>query len=134
MDTESLEKAKFNCFVYAFGLDADPDFIYFGNTEPKNRFGSDHINHFIKYDVLKKVSSAEKGDYVIYKKDNIFTHAGIVLDKNTIISKFGTEDFAIRRHKIADIFNEYGSDVSYYRRVPAEEIKKQFHQGFNNRL
>lgn len=125
---ENFVMAKYNCFVYAFGLVSDPDFIYFGNTPPKYEINSKLVDHLIKYDRLRQVNKieVETGDYIFYKRGNNYTHAGIVLDGINVISKWGTEDHAIRKHKIEDAYLNFGKDTIFFRRMPSEEIKKQW--------
>ncbi len=114
---------KFNCFVYVFGLNTDPDFIYFGNTPPQISIDGESISSLIKYNILKPVKIPKIGDYIFYKKDNYFTHAGVMLTKDVVISKLGTEGF-IQKHKIEDIFTKYGSEVTYFKKVFPDQVKR----------
>lgn len=118
-----FRKSKYNCFVYALGLSADQDFIYFDNDGPKIILGGCQIEHLIKYGVLDLTNIPQKNDFIVYKRNGTITHMGIVQNAKTIISKWGTENDPIE-HRVKDAFSKYGSDVSYYKYILPDAIKK----------
>lgn len=109
--------------MYAFGLDNNLDFLCFNGKPPKIRLESDKFIFWVKYGNLKLTEKPKLGDYIFYRKGKDLNHVGIWLENNMVISKFGTEG-PVTKHKLEDVFNKYGSEVTFYSGLSIEEISK----------
>ncbi len=113
-----LKNNQCNCFVFAFGLDEDKEFLFSCGLLG---FGT-NVQKLIEDKVLLPSFEPISGDYIIYKNDLDITHAGIVKNKEIVVSKwkFGP----IIEHSTFAVDPRYGLDISYYKKTDPNKIKK----------
>jgi len=123
-----------NCFIYALGLADEKDII-------KDCHGFIYDTFFQKLldiDILEYTKKPQRGDYVLYRDiknyPNMITHIGIVENENTIVSKWAWGPLI--RHKIFDVPESYGSDISYVKSISKEKAKDLYekYKKFNKLL
>ena len=68
--------------------------------------------------MLSEKVDVERGDIVLYFRDGSPTHAGIAIDNERIISKWGIGH--LYEHNVNEAPAKYGQDVRYYHSVTAE--------------
>lgn len=113
-----LKNNQCNCFVFAFGLDEDKEFL---PDRGLLGFGS-YVQKLIENEVLLPSFNPVPNDYIIYKNGLDITHAGIVKNKEMVISKwkFGP----IIEHSTFAVDPRYGLDISYYKKTDPNKIKE----------
>lgn len=108
---------NFNCFVYAFGLEEDPEFL--GGQNPIQK---EFVRYLLNLHVLEKVEHPSADDLVFYEdKSGAITHGGIVQSDGSILSKWMWG--ALFSHKLWDVPSSFGDKVFYTRRPDAKKIK-----------
>lgn len=110
---------NYNCFVYALGLENDRDFL--GGSNPIQQ-------EFIKYLILNnKLTKAKEqnGSIVLYydTKNNI-THAGIMKDDNTVISKWMWGP--VIENDFLDVPSSFGNRVVFMNKPDSDYIKNLY--------
>lgn len=118
------EDKNYNCFIFAFGLEKDEDFLISHSGKYIPLCHGNDIKRLILNDILISAETPRKGDYIIYSKDNEITHAGIVKNKDLIVSKWSLGP--IMEHQIRAVNPEYGEDISYYKKATPQIIKDFF--------
>ncbi len=111
---------NYNCFVYAFGLQNDPEFL--GGNNPVQQ-------EFVKWLILNKVlihtDKMVPGNLIFYQNNNSeITHGGIMQDTQTVISKWMWGPIII--HKPFDVPTSFGDKISFFASPGAEDIKRQY--------
>ncbi len=112
---------NYNCFVFAFGLEKDSDFL--GGNNPVQQ-------EFIKFLITKKgIVSTDKpiaGDLAFYRnsKTGEISHGGIMKDKDVVISKWMWGPTIA--HKLWDVQSSFGDEVLYFKSVAPNEIKSLY--------
>jgi len=107
-----------NCFVFAFGLNNDRDFL----PDRKLLGLGTYVQKLIEDKVLLPSFEPISGDYIIYKNDLDITHAGIVKNKEIVVSKWKLGP--IIEHSTLAVHPKYGLDISYYKKTDPNKIKE----------
>lgn len=118
----SYDEGKYNCFVYALGLNGDPIFLRKEKRPDLAKvliINSPQLKGVLS--ALEKTDNPVNGDYVFYSNGKIFTHAGIFLGDNIVESKWS--DGPIFRHPILAVHPGYGEQVSFYKKGDLGKIK-----------
>ena len=111
---------NYNCFVYAFGLENDPEFL-----GGKNPIQKEFIRYLMLWNFLEKDSSLQKGNVIFYiDKDDTITHSGILVDDQHVISKWMWGP--IIKNKIMDVPSSFGDTYVTYKPVSPEFVKKKY--------
>lgn len=111
---------NYNCFVYAFGLQNDPEFL-----GGKNPVQQEFIQWLILNKVLTPTDTRDAGNLIFYENERgEITHGGILQDAETVISKWMWGPSII--HKLMDVPSSFGDKVSFFQSPGAENIKKKY--------
>jgi hypothetical protein len=106
------EEENYNCFVYALGLQNDRRFLGNGGWELDRKLEI-LFDEMIKSNVLQSLPKAKPGSLVVYRsKDGRISHAGLMENADTVISKWSWGP--LLRHKVFDVPNHYGDEVTFY--------------------
>ncbi|MBL7045706.1 MAG: hypothetical protein ISR99_01605 [Parcubacteria group bacterium] len=98
---------NYNCFVYAFELESDEEFL--GGSNPVQQ---EFVKWLIVENVLKETNNPEVGNLVFYKNEQgDITHGGIMQDEDTVVSKWMWGP--IIRHKLFDVPASFGDNVFF---------------------
>lgn len=119
------EQVNYNCFVYALGLQDDPD--YLGGKNPVQQ---EFIKYLIKREVL--LSADKKADNLIFYEDekgNI-THGGLLIGEDEVISKWMWGPIFV--HKIWDVPSSFGNQLHTFSQVSVDEIKDVYEKYKNS--
>lgn len=125
------QDTNYNCFIYALGLSDDTALI-------KDCGGFIYDTFFQKLldeGVLEYTDNPQKGDYILYRDlknyPDMITHVGIVDDGDLIISKWAWGP--LFRHKIFDVPESYGNDISYVKVITKERALELYekYKNFN---
>ncbi len=113
---------NYNCFVFAFGLEQDPEFLG-GNNPVQQEF----IKHLFSKNILVATNNPEPGDLVFYKDggENI-THGGIMKSDDIVLSKWMWG--AVIKHKLWDVPSSFGDEVFYCKSVDSRETKEEYRE------
>ena len=124
LKTPPNEHENYNCFVYAFGLENDQEFI----KECKGFIYDTFFQKLIDEGLLKYTSNPKVGDYILYRDlknyPNMITHIGIISKQDVITSKWAWGP--LFRHKIFDVPESYGDDISYIEAIPKKKAKELY--------
>lgn len=111
---------NYNCFVYAFGLQKDSEFL-----GGKNPVQQEFVKWLISTSILVPKNSAGIGDLVFYKNEQEeITHGGIMQSANTVISKWMWGPTIV--HKIMDVPSSFGNKFFFSKSPGTQEIKSQY--------
>lgn len=107
---------NYNCFVYAFGLENDKDFL--GDNNPIQQ-------NFIKY-LLKMnfIMETDKkiGSIILYINSNSdITHAGIMESEDVVISKWMWGP--VIRNNYKDVSSSFGDKTIFVNKLDSKSIK-----------
>ncbi len=119
----SYQKGKFNCFVYALGLQNDNQFLRkesLPDLSDSINISSGNITTLLNK--LEVTNKPECGDYIFYKNNDHYTHAGIFLGNEIVESKWS--DGPVVRHPMFAVHPDYGTGVSFYKKISSSEIKQ----------
>ncbi len=120
------EGKNHNCYVFAFGLEKDDSFLMPNKRTPaSSSLTSSNVQRMVNNGVLIEIKEPERGDYIIYRNaSNQITHAGIVKEADSIVSKWGTGP--VVEHQVLAVNPNYGTHISYYKKVDPKLIKDFF--------
>lgn len=112
---------NYNCFVYAFGLENDKDFL--GDNNPIQQ---DFVKYLLKMNSI--VETNEKvGNIILYVSSNSdITHAGIMVSEDTVISKWMWGP--IIKNNYHDVPSSFGDKIIFVNRLDARSIKTLYLQ------
>jgi len=115
---------NYNCFIYVLGLADDNNLI-------KDCGGFIYDTLFKKFlddGLLEYTDKPQRGDYILYRDlenyPDMITHAGVVEDSDIIISKWAWGP--LLRHKVFDVPQSYGNDISYVKSIPKDRAKELY--------
>ena len=115
---------NYNCFIHILGLSHDSNLI----KDCSGFIYSALFQKLLDDKILTCTDNPQKGDYIIYHDlknyPKIITHAGIIENKDTIISKWAWGP--LFRHKIFDVPESYGNNVSYVKSISKERAKELY--------
>ena len=119
------EKINHNCFIYAFGLANNYDFI----NETNGFIFDSLIKKLIDKNKLKEITNPSDGDYVVYKDlenypDNL-THIGVITE-NKIVSKWAWGPLV--KHDLWDVPKSYGNNIFYLRVISSENFLELYQE------
>ncbi len=115
-----LYEHNYNCFVYAFGLQNDPEFL-----GGKNPIQQEFIRWLILNKILIPVEIAKAGSLVFYRNVNDdITHAGIMQNDDMVISKWMWGPTVI--HGLQDVPSSFGDRISFFNSPETDIIKRQY--------
>ena len=111
---------NYNCFVFAFGLQGDTEFL-----GGKNPVQQEFVKHLILNRILLPIETPSAGDLVFYKnKGGEITHGGVMQDKDIVISKWMWGPMTI--HKLLDVPASFGDEISFFKSPEAKEIAQKY--------
>lgn len=112
--------ANFNCFVYALGLEWDPEFL--GGQNPIQK---EFIRYLLNQNALEVVERPSAGGLVFYETyDRTITHGGIIQADGSVLSKWMWG--ALFAHKLWDVPSSFGDSVFYCRPISPEKAKEKY--------
>ncbi len=111
---------NYNCFVFAFGLQDNPEFLG-GNNPVQPEF----VENLISNSFLTPKKEISAGDYILYKnKQGNITHAGIAKDENTAISKWMWGPIIV--HNLWDVPSSFGDEIISYGMPNAGLVREEY--------
>lgn len=117
---------NFNCFIYVLGLHNEENVL----KETGGFLYDTFFQKLLRERVLRRTDTPKDGDYIMYRDlenyPDMITHVG-VLDGGLIVSKWAWGPLI--RHRILDVPQSYGDDISYAKAVSparAKELYKQY--------
>jgi hypothetical protein len=115
------EEANYNCFVFALGLENEPYFLG-GNNPVQKEF----IRYLLSEGVLAEATNELFTDNLVSyeNKEGVITHAGIVQEGETILSKWMWGPTIL--HALWDVPSSFGDKVFYTNRPVAKEVRKVY--------
>lgn len=115
------EESNYNCFVFAFGLENDTDFL-----GGKNPIQKEFVRHLLAKSILEETSDElAPGNLVFYEADDgVITHGGIVQDDGKILSKFMWGPTV--RHELWNVPSSFGDRVFYTSRPDFGVVKEEY--------
>ena len=111
---------NYNCFVFAFGLENDSEFL-----GCKNPVQQEFIRHLLSENILKVKEVASSGDLVFYEDESgSITHGGIMQSENKVISKWMWGPLI--EHDLMDVPASFGDKVFFCEPIESEIIKTEY--------
>lgn len=111
---------NYNCFVFAFGLQSDIEFLG-GNNPIQQEF----IKYLILNNVLLPIDTPSAQSLVFYENEQgKITHGGIMQSEDTVISKWMWGPTIV--HKLLDVPTSFGDKISFFKSPGSEEIRNQY--------
>ncbi len=116
--------SEYTCVVHSFDLVRDPLYVSVADFGLGRIFaGSEFIHYLLDQRLLSEYQydSVFNGDLVMYLKNDSFKHIGLVLEKNRVLSKWGTGH--LYNHLTWEVPISYGDKVRYFKKLaPAEGL------------
>lgn len=110
------EKLNYNCFVYALGLQHNPQILGNKGWEFTRNLGP-VFDEMITKGLLQKVDKASQDTVIVYRTETgSISHVGLMEDENTVISKWSWGP--LLKHHIFAVPADYGDTVEFYTIVP----------------
>lgn len=111
-------KRKYNCFVFALGLEGDENFTFIGDALPTISFDGLKMEYILKY-CLSSTDEPEIGSLIIYRdKNNYVSHASIFLNKEQVLSIWENESSPSEK-LISGEMQKYGENILFYNKPPS---------------
>ncbi|MEK6809241.1 MAG: hypothetical protein AABY40_01070 [Nanoarchaeota archaeon] len=115
-----ISSGNYNCFVFAFGLKNDKEFL--GGQNPIQK---EFVRYLIHKNLLKVKDHSAKGDLVFYEdKFRVITHGGIMRSASRVISKWMWG--CTIEHNLWDVPSSFGDKVFFCSSVEPAVIKKAY--------
>jgi hypothetical protein len=120
-------KINYNCYAFAFDL-IDSEEYRNRTLRLKNVFPNSVFCHYLVSNFLneKEQKELKQGDYIIYFKDEVPSHAGKIFEQK-ILSKWGTGNLWL--HDIYEVPSSFGDDVKFYiaeNKLKLQELYKEW--------
>ncbi len=116
------EADNYNCFVFAFGLQSNHEFL-----GGKNPIQQEFVKHLIFSNTLIATLKPLVGDFVFYKNNNDeITHGGIMQNSNSVISKWMWGP--IVAHALFDVPSSFGDDILFFKAPNVSDIKEEYYK------
>lgn len=115
---------NYNCFLFALGFADDATLIRDCNGFIYDTF----FQKLIDIGLLEYANDPKKDDYILYRNSKYpgaITHIGI-MDGDRVVSKWAWGP--LFRHKIFDVPESYGNDVSYIKAIQKEKTKELYYK------
>lgn len=113
------ESQNHNCFVFAFGLEDDPDFL-----DGKNPVQQEFVRYLLNQGILQK-GEPKDGNMIFYENDDrVITHAGRLRSGREVISKWMWGPTIV--HDIWDVPSSFGNAAFYCEKLPPTVIKDEY--------
>jgi len=110
---------NYNCFVYAFGLENDQDFL--GNNNPIQQ---DFIKYLFKENHITETNK-KAGNIILYINSNSdITHAGIMKSEDIVISKWMWGP--VIRNNYKDVPSSFGDKTIFINKLDSKSIKNLY--------
>jgi hypothetical protein len=120
LEAPPIAEENYNCFVFALGLENDPDFL-----GGKNPVQQEFIRHLLEQKILVKISDPIPSTLVFYEdSDKAITHGGILSGNEEIMSKWMWGPTI--SHKLWDVPSSFGDKVFYCTRISPEKAKAAY--------
>ena len=117
MGTPPLYSGNYNCFVFAFGLEGDEEFL-----GGKNPIQQEFVKYLLGKNFLEVTDVPEVGDLLFYEdKFKNIAHGGILRGEGGVLSKWMWG--CLLTHKVWDVPSSFGDTVFYCKAVSAQTIK-----------
>jgi hypothetical protein len=111
---------NYNCFVYAFGLENDSEFL--GGQNPIQK---EFVRHLLLKDILKVKEQPTAGDLVFYEDNSgAITHGGIMRSPNKVISKWMWG--CTIEHDLWDVPSSFGEKVFFCSPVESATVRQNY--------
>ncbi len=116
-----IEEKNYNCFVYAFGLHNDSNFL-----GGKNPIQKEFVRYLIVQGELK--STEQKNNALIFYEDVdlMITHVGIMQGSGKVISKWMWGSTFV--HGIWDVPSSFGNKILIFNSISANQVKQLYKQ------
>lgn len=115
---------EYTCVVHSFELVRDPLYVSVAEFGLGRIFaGSEFIHYLLDQRLLSECQcdSVFSGDLVMYFQNKSFKHIGLMLEKNRVLSKWGTGH--LYDHLTWEVPISYGDKVRYFKKLaPAEGL------------
>ena len=114
------ESQNYNCFVFAFGLEDDPDFL-----GGKNPVQQEFVSYLLSQGILQKVDEPKVDGIIFYENDDrVITHAGRLRSGHEVISKWMWGPTIV--HNIWDVPSSFGDAAFYSEALPFRVAKDEY--------
>lgn len=111
---------NFNCFVYALGLENDPEFL--GGQNPIQK---EFIRYLLSRGILEKTENPSARDLVFYEDARGgISHGGIVQSDGSILSKWMWG--ALFNHDLWDVPSTFGEKIFYCKSIEPRTAKQSY--------
>ncbi len=111
---------NYNCFVYAFGLENNREFL--GGQNPIQK---EFVRYLLSKDILKLKEMPAAGDLVFYEDDSqVITHGGIMQQPTKVISKWMWG--CTIKHDLWDVPSSFGNKVFFCDSVESRIVKQAY--------
>ncbi|MCH8986593.1 GatB/YqeY domain-containing protein [Patescibacteria group bacterium] len=124
LKTPPNKQENYNCFIYVLGLANDQELI----KECGGFIYGTFFQKLINEGLLEYTNKPKNGDYILYRDlknyPNMITHIGIINNHNIVTSKWAWGP--LFKHKIFDVPESYGDDISYIKAISKEKAKELY--------
>ena len=116
------EEDNYNCFVFAFGLKDDLEFL--GGDNPIQQ---EFVKHLIRMNILLPTNDPLSGDFVFYENNSgKITHGGILESTDQVVSKWMWGP--IIRHKLWDVPSSFGEVELFFKPLDSSKVKEEYNK------
>lgn len=124
--TTKWDSRRYNCVMYALGIEADREYFVISTHCPENVHASTDFLHFL-YDERYLVERRESvpGCLVVYSHEGRFRHIGRIVEEGRVRSKWGTGH--LYEHALLEVPNSYGTEIRFFEPVDREDTLDAFY-------
>lgn len=115
---------RYSCLMHAFDFSEKQEYIEFALRDVFA--GAEFAHWMMNRGHLKPLSNqeAKRGDVIFYLSGDEFKHAGLLIKKNRVLSKWGT--FHLCTHAIFEVPSSYGRKIRYFKHLPYQDAFGHF--------
>ncbi len=115
-----VSSGNYNCFVFAFGLEGDTEFL-----GGKNPIQQEFVRYLLEQKILKIIPKPEAGVLVFYEDSaGVITHGGIMRSSDEVLSKWMWGCLIV--HKLWDVPSSFGDNVFFCVPIAIQELKNAY--------
>ena len=123
--TEPTDDLRYNCVMYAFGIERDEEYVGLVLACPLDVHGDTlFVQYLLEKGDLTEIEEPKSGALAIYSDEERIRHIGRVTSKTRVTSKWGIGE--LYEHDTFDVPKSYGDNVRYFRHPGRDTIISRF--------
>ena len=119
------ENLRYNCVMYALGIEEDREYINLVLACPEEVHGDTAFTQFlIQNGDLDEQKHPASGLLAIYFNEGVVRHIGRLISESRVVSKWGWGQ--LYEHDIPDVPSSYGDVIRYFNTAERDQVVRRF--------